>query len=146
MEEPMVDILLIEKILVDIKACVQDLREIQDISWTRYGQDKIVRRFIERTLHVAIEAMIDSAQHLISDEKWREPESYRDSFVVLAENGAISRDNLERYEKMAAFRNLLVHYYERIDNEIVFGILKKNLDDFELFISEIAEFLKQTTK
>lgn len=142
----MIDKLLIEKIILDIQTCVQDLREVHDISWIRYGQDKIIRRFIERTLHVAIEAMIDSAQHLISDEKWREPESYRDSFVVLAENNAISRDNLDRYEKMAVFRNLLVHYYGKIDNEIVFGILKKNLEDFELFVSEIAEFLKQQSK
>lgn len=78
-----------------------------------------------------------------SDEKWREPASYRDCFVVLSENKVLSRGNLHHYEKMASFRNLLVHYYEKIDNEIVFGILKKNLDDFDLFVSEIADFIIQ---
>lgn len=30
---------------------------------------------------------------------------------------------------------------ERIDNEIVYGIFKTNLEDFELFVREISQFL-----
>ncbi len=43
---------------------------------------------------------------------------------MLAENRIVSTDNLKTYEKMAAFRDLIVHYYERIDDEFVFGIAK----------------------
>ena len=99
------------------------------------------RRFVERTLHILVEAVIDVGQHIISDENLREPVSYRDTFVVLAENKIIKTENLKTYEKMAAFRNLIVHYYERIDDEVVFGIFQRNLNDFDLFVSEIAGFL-----
>jgi uncharacterized protein YutE (UPF0331/DUF86 family) len=34
---------------------------------------------------------------------------------------------------MASFRNILVHRYEKIDDEIVFGVFKKRLVDFDLF-------------
>jgi uncharacterized protein YutE (UPF0331/DUF86 family) len=44
---------------------------------------------------------------------------------------------------MASFRNLLVHYYERVDDEIVYGIFKQNLSDFDLFVERIVKYLEQ---
>ena len=141
----MVDLQLAESILNDIRENIRDLRSADDISWEVYMQDKRSRRFVERTLHITVEGMIDLAQHIISDEKLREPLNFRDAFLVLAEEGIISRKNLPVYEKMASFRNLIVHYYEKIDNEIVFGIFKRNLSDFELFVNEISRYLKNNT-
>lgn len=139
----MVDRLLIERILSDINSNIVELRSAGDITWEVYQKDARSRRFVERTLHIIIEAMIDAAHHIISDEGWREPLSYRDAFVVLYENNVLSKENLPCYEKIAAFRNLIVHYYERVDNEIVFGIFKKNLGDFDLFVQEVSRFLKR---
>ena len=34
---------------------------------------------------------------------------------------------------MARCRNFIVHNYDKIDAEIIVGILKKNLPDFEAF-------------
>jgi uncharacterized protein YutE (UPF0331/DUF86 family) len=44
---------------------------------------------------------------------------------------------------MISFRNLLVHYYERIDDTIVFGVFKRHLVDFDHFIETITAFLQQ---
>jgi len=137
----MVDRILLERILSEITAEVNDLKNATDITWEVYKTDKRARRFVERTLHVIIEACIDVGHHIISDEKMREPSSYRDTFTVLAENGILRPSDLERFENMASFRNLLVHYYERIDDEIVFGIFKTDLPDFEFFVSRIVEYL-----
>jgi uncharacterized protein YutE (UPF0331/DUF86 family) len=139
----MVDRLLLEKILADIKANVQVLRQAHDITMEVYRADIRSRRFVERTLHVLIEACIDVAQHIISDEHFREPASYRDAFVVLAEEGLINLDDLPRFEQMAAFRNLIVHYYERVDDAIVFGLFKEQLGDFDLFVERIVTYLEQ---
>ena len=139
----MVDKILVERILADIISNVKALRDASDISWEVYKDDMRSRRFVERSLHIMIEAVIDIGQHIISDETLREPVSYRDTFAVLSENKIINPDNLKTYEKMAAFRNLIVHYYERVDNEIIFGIFQKNLQDFELFVSEIAQYLSK---
>jgi uncharacterized protein YutE (UPF0331/DUF86 family) len=49
--------------------------------------------------------------------------------------------DLERFENMASFRNLLVHYYERVDDEVVYAIFKKDLPDFEFFVRRIVEYL-----
>jgi uncharacterized protein YutE (UPF0331/DUF86 family) len=101
------------------------------------------RRFVERTLHILIEACIDVAQHIISDEGFREPSTYRDSFVVLAEEKIIPADLLSRLEQMAAFRNLIVHYYERIDDAVVFGVFQRNLSDFLAFADSISAYLEK---
>lgn len=140
----MVDRLLIERILSDIKSNVQDLKLAKDITWEVYRTNKRSRRFVERTIHILIEACIDVTQHLISDEHFREPMSYRDSFVVLAEEGVIHSDDLPRFEGMASFRNLIVHYYERVDDAMVYGMFKQNLSDFDLFVERIVDYLKRT--
>lgn len=143
MEPDMVDIVVVEKILGDIKSNVSELRQATDITWEIYRTDKRSRRFVERTLHILIEACIDVAQHIISDEQLREPTSYRDTFAVLAENGIIQADDLSRMENMSSFRNLIVHYYERIDDAAVYGFLKRNLSDFDIFVQSIVEYLKK---
>ena len=139
----MVDRILLERILADIKSNVQALRASKDITWDVYRTDIRSRRFVERTLHITIEGCIDAAQHIISDEQMREPTSYRDTFAVLAENKVLLPEDLPRFENIASFRNLLVHYYERVDDEIVYAIFKKNLSDFDLFVERVVSFLEK---
>jgi uncharacterized protein YutE (UPF0331/DUF86 family) len=140
----MVDRVLLERILADIKANICDLRDAGDITWEVYRTDKRARRFIERTLHITIEACIDVAQHIISDEGLREPMSYRDTFVILAEQEILRATDLPKFENIASFRNLIVHYYERIDDAVVFGVFKENLSDFDLFVDRVVAYLQST--
>lgn len=137
----MVNRLLLERILGDIKSNVKELKNANDITWDVYRTDIRERRFVERTLHITIEGCIDAAQHIISDEKMREPTSYRDTFMVLTENKILKPDDLSRFENIASFRNLLVHYYEKVDDAIVYGIFKNNLSDFDIFVDRIVSFL-----
>ena len=141
----MVNLVVIERILTDIKANVKELRNAKDVTWDLYRTDVRVRRFIERTLHIIIEGCIDAAQHIISDEEMREPKSYRDTFVVLAENKILLPEDLSKFENIASFRNLLVHYYAKVDDEIVYGVFKNNLSDFDFFVERITNFLGKAT-
>ena len=142
----MVNRILAERILGDIKANVRDLRNATDITWEVYRTDKRARRFVERTLHIIIEACIDIAQHIISDEGFREPSSYRETFAILTENGILRKEDLERFENIASFRNLIVHYYERVDDAVVYGLFKENLSDFDLFLDRMIQYLEREKK
>ena len=42
---------------------------------------------------------------------------------------------------MKGFRNILVHKYENINDELVFEFLKENLEDFDKFKEEILKFI-----
>ena len=46
------------------------------------------------------------------------------------------------FKKWAKFRNIVVHHYDRVDAEIVVGILKKDLSDFTSYKDTIVGFLK----
>jgi uncharacterized protein YutE (UPF0331/DUF86 family) len=101
--------------------------------------DHKYRSAIERDLQVAIEACIDVGKVIISEKKLRLPESMKDVFAVLYENGFVDRPMLNILESMVGVRNILVHRYEKIDLEIIYGILKKHLPDFQKFIKQISK-------
>ena len=122
---------------------IDDLEQDQAISLNEFLSNKKIRRYIERTLHLSIECCLDMGSHIISSEKLREPESNKDIFHVLAENGYIPQKELGELSKMAQFRNLIVHNYTKINPEIVYIILKRNVTDLRKFAQYMYErFLK----
>jgi len=75
---------LIERLRL-LNEYVSDLRDLQGLEFDAYAENKLVRRAVERTLHLAIEACLDVGQHLIAQEGFRVPEDNKGVFIVLAE-------------------------------------------------------------
>jgi uncharacterized protein YutE (UPF0331/DUF86 family) len=96
---------------------------------------------VERTLQMMIETCLDISGHIISDANFSVPQTYVDMFRVLAANHVLDESRLDGFEKMARFRNIVVHDYEKIDPEIVVGILRRHLSDFVLFKESILQYL-----
>lgn len=138
----MVDKELVSRKLSRLRYYLEELKNAKDIDWGKYQSDLRAKSFVERYLHLAIEEVMDIANHLVSFYKWREPTGYRDLFLILKEHGVISEKYLPTFQSMASFRNMLVHRYETIDDELVFGIFKKRLDDFELFITLVVNWVE----
>jgi uncharacterized protein YutE (UPF0331/DUF86 family) len=138
----MVDKELVSRKLSRLRYYLEELKNAKDIDWGKYQSDLRAKSFVERYLHLAIEEVMDIANHLVSFYKWREPTGYRDLFLILKEHGIISEKYLPTFQSMASFRNMLVHRYETIDDELVFGIFKKRLDDFELFITLVVNWVE----
>jgi uncharacterized protein YutE (UPF0331/DUF86 family) len=59
----------------------------------------------------------------------------------LAEEGLISFELSQNLQKMARFRNLLIHVYWAVDYETVYEILHTGLDDLRLFMKAVTESL-----
>jgi uncharacterized protein YutE (UPF0331/DUF86 family) len=137
----LVDKLLLGRKLAQIETYLGQIREYSKISVTTYKNDWKIQRIVERTLQILIELCIDIANHLISDKGMRLPTGYADTFKVLAENRIISKNLFKTMEKMAKFRNVVVHQYEKIEPSIVVLILHKNLDDFEKYKRAIIKYL-----
>lgn len=139
----MVDILLIQRKLSELDEYLKQIEEYRDVSISSYRKQWKIQRIVERTLHLMIETCIDIANHIIADQRLRPPTSYADTFLVLEEKGIIKKDLGERLQKMAKFRNIIVHHYDEIQPELVISILRKNLKDFDLFKKAILHFLKE---
>ncbi len=78
-------------------------------------------------LLVSIQASIDIANHLVAASSSRRPETYRESFVILCDEGLIPEDLGVRLSDLAGFRNVLVHLYCRLDLDEVYGVLQDDL-------------------
>lgn len=138
----MVDKTLILRKLADLESYIDQISEFRSLSVGDYQSDWKIQRIVERTLHLMLELCIDVGGHIISDRKLRIPDSYADGFRILHENGIVSDALIEPLVNMAKFRNIIVHQYEKVDPEIVIGILQNNIEDFERFIKEITTYLK----
>lgn len=138
----MVDKELILKKLSEIEEHLQELEEFKDISIDDYRKDWKIQRIVERTLQILIEICIDVANHIISDEKWRVPSSYSETFKILYENRVIDDELFKNLEKMAKFRNIIVHNYDKISPEVMVNILKKDLIDFLRFKDSIITWIR----
>ena len=99
----------------------------------------------KHSLQESIEASIDIANHLISENGWRRAETYADMFQRLFDHDIINKDLLISLRDMARFRNLLVHRYGTIDDERLWFIVQEDIDDFELFIKKIEGYLETIT-
>jgi len=88
----MVDKELLSRKLSRLRSYVEALKSAEDIDWGKYQSDLRARTFVERYLHLAIEEVMDIANHLISFYKWREPTGYRDLFQILKEQESLARD------------------------------------------------------
>lgn len=141
----MVDQAVIERILVQLEEYLRDLDEIKSkYKLIDYKDNKIIRRYTERTLQIAVEACLDLASHIISYTGFREPVDNKDCFQVLLENGIISPDLAASLKRMAQFRNVVVHNYIRINPEIVFSIVQKNKSDIVAFAKNVeAKYLSR---
>jgi uncharacterized protein YutE (UPF0331/DUF86 family) len=78
---------LVAKRLALVETYVRELRELARPD--RIADDLRELRFVERTLQLAVQAAIDTASHIVSDNRLGEPLTNQDLFVLLAANGWI---------------------------------------------------------
>ena len=137
----MVDTTLLGRKLAQLDVYLDQLSEFSRLSPAAYKKDWKTQRIVERTLQILVELCIDIANHIISDQGMRLPTGYASTFEVLMENRVLNRRLSNTMEKMAKFRNLVVHQYDKIDPAIVVSILRKNLSDFERYKKAIIKHL-----
>jgi uncharacterized protein YutE (UPF0331/DUF86 family) len=126
---------LIAKKLALIETCVHELRSLARPDAIRH--DVRERRFVEHTLQIAIQAALDVASHIVSDERLGEPETNRALFDLLAASGRLPAELASTLRDMAGFRNVIVHGYQDVDLRVVEDVVRNHLDDLLAFVAAI---------
>lgn len=96
----------------------------------------------ERYLHLACESVLDISHHVIADQGFRQPGSYKDAIEVLQQEGLLDADLAGRLKRWMGLRNLLVHLYLEIDHGRVYDAISEDLDDLQAFASRVARLLE----
>lgn len=124
----MVDREVFDQRLAKLEECLGRLAELAGRDRETVLRDPGLLAQLERWMHLAAEASIDMAQHLIAARGWRTPETNRDAFRVLEEEGVLRPELARRMEDWAGLRNVLVHLYLAIDHELLFDALSDELE------------------
>ena len=139
----MVDETLILRKLSELDDYYKQITEYEKITVAQYSGDWKIQRIIERTLQMMIETCVDIAGHIIADKGFRIPKSYADTFKVLHDEKIIGSKLSAVMEKMAKFRNIVVHHFDKVDAEIVTAILKNDLVDFISYKKAIIQLIEK---
>lgn len=131
----MTDAALVAKKLAFIETCVRELRE--EARPELLARDVRERRFVEHTLQVALQAMLDVASHVVSERRLGEPRTNRELLDCLQRDGWLDGPLATRLRAAAGLRNVLVHGYTDVDVEVLRDVVENRLADLDAFVAAI---------
>ena len=90
----------------------------------------------------AIECAVDIGQHICAVRGWGPPNSNAEVFVLLAAHEVVPTSLAEDLRRASGFRNVLVHDYVDIRDDLVIANLER-LGDLRSFAVAISTWLAQ---
>lgn len=84
-------------------------------------------------LQRACEAAIDMANYKVREHKLGVPQSARDSFDMLHNNGLLDESLASSMKSMVGLRNIAVHNYQQLNMDILVNVLRNHLQDFNRY-------------
>jgi len=136
-----VDIDLILVKIESLRKCISRIELKRPDSPDKLKSDIDLQDIISVNLERAVQQCVDIASIIISDTETAPPSTMSSSFTALGENGIIDKALAERLSKAVGFRNIAVHEYNKIDWNIVYSIITRNIDDFRGFTSAILSHI-----
>ncbi len=133
------------RILSKLDEMTKYVKELDDMMPDKeeYLHDLIKRRACEKTIEVAIESLIDVSAMIVSAEKFGLPANEENILEILIEKKILSRELGEKLKDMKGFRNVLIHRYAHVDDEMVYHNLSNYLNDFYEFENTIESYLER---
>lgn len=125
----------------ELDGYVDELAQIIPTDFEEYQRIE-KKRSCERLLQLCIECAIDICKLFVSGLRLGLPSEENDLFDKMVKKGILSKKMNALLREMRAFRNILVHEYAVVDDELVFKTIKTRLGDFKKFKKEILDVLK----
>ena len=121
-------------IKLKLKKCIH--QQILDEARYRLGNDEtfseMEKQGIIHSLQIIIENSIGKAKHLLKIKQENIPVSAYDVFQVLEQTGIINPEDEKQWKKVIGFRNMVVHEYMNVSEEIVFYLVREQKYQFIL--------------
>jgi uncharacterized protein YutE (UPF0331/DUF86 family) len=121
----------VEERLERLTELLEEGERIREAGRDAYDADFRNRLAAQHAIQLSIQICIDVAAHLIAEVGPRMPADYRGVFDVLRPEG-LDDELAKRLADAAGMRNVLVHGYLEVDDEIVWKALG-HLDDLREF-------------
>ena len=113
----------------EIEKYLSELIEIAPENFEDYKHDFKTKAACERYAEKIVEAVVDLTFLIIKDRALRIPEEDKEAFDVLAQENIISPHLSQKLKEAKGMRNIIAHDYGKIDDEVVFQAVTKELVD-----------------
>ena len=130
----MTQAVLVQKI-ESLRNCVERIESKKPFSAMVLETNFDLQDIIER----AVQSCVDIATHLLAEKKGPTPNTMAESFVLLAQEGVISKPTAETLAKSVGLRNILVQEYSKTNWKIVASVANSHLDTFRDFAREVLK-------
>ena len=127
----------------ELDSYLQELEEIIPETYEEYEKSTEKKRSCERLLHISIESVIDICMLLVKGLKLGVPVEEEDVFEKLEKKKAFPKKMVKKLRQMKGLRNILVHRYGDVDDELVFDSLNTELNDFQEFTEHVLKFIQK---
>jgi len=133
------------RILSKLDEMIKYVEELQNMlpDQDEYQQDLIIRRACEKTIEVAIDSLIDVSAMIVSVQQFGLPENEENIFDMLIEKKVLSSKFGGKLKDMKGFRNILIHRYGHVDDEMVYHNLCSCMNDFYDFRIAVELYLQK---
>ena len=132
---------MIEKIKVLQKYYNQFL-EWSNISFEEFKNNEMKKNAIERQIQLIIDTAISINNMLLKQLKKEITNDYFNSFISLAENDIIEYNFALEIAPSTGLRNVLIHQYEKIDNQKVYDSFKDVKKYYKEYINIISKYIE----
>lgn len=124
----------------EINEFLEQLKSIIPLSLEEYKSNIEKKAACERYVEKIVEATTDLAFVIIKIKKLKIPEDDIDAYNILLENKIINSSIATKLKNAKGMKNIISHQYGKVDDEIVFEAITKELE------KDVREFIKNAKK
>ena len=136
----------IEKYLDEIAAETLDVKKILEKANDEILKDKHFLKSLKYSTIVIAEAIASALQHILAKKHNTVVDGYMDVFTKSMICSLLPEELLERLKPFIVFRNMLVHQYWKVKDEIFLNNMRNGINDFRDFTINIKNQLKDAVQ
>ncbi len=127
-----IDLKIVSERIDMVRAALAELRQLPQASLEEFTGDRRNIWSADALLRRAMEALFDTARHLLAKAHGRGGLEYREVARLALEQGLVTpQAGGDQFTRIAGYRNRLMHHYDAVTPDELFAILRQHLGDIE---------------
>ena len=137
---------IISERILWIREMTENIKSLPLESFEIFISDKKNIASAESYLRRGLEGLMDLGRHILSKGVGKSVTEYKEIPMTLLQENIIDKKSADLMLEMSGYRNRMVHYYHEISDKELFEICSANLDNFELVLNSIINWIKSNSE
>lgn len=131
----------VQERLRTIEESIQAVEDSMPDSYEEFTRlSKVVKDGVYKNIEIISEMFVDLCYLLVKHHRLTTPEDDLNAIDILMRENILSVEQGEKIKEVRGFRNILVHRYGKINEELAYENIKDGIDD----LKTIYEFFTET--